>query len=247
MNLVLTHTRFLFLETVRVPIAVIGTMLFPALSLLFFVVPQGSVAGDPVVATAAAGQLSLFAVVSVCLFQFGVGVSEDRSTPWDPFVRTLPAGAAPRMAGRMLNGILFGLLGVLPVVVLAALLTEASVTLSRLLLGMAALAVAAVPFLGMGLAMGYSLPVKASVPVAQVVLFPMAFGGGLFLPPEIFPEWLDRVSQVLPTRAGRDIVVPALVGGDVPARAVVVLVVWAVAAAALAAWAYRRDEGRRFR
>lgn len=247
MSLVLTHTRFLFLETVRVPIAVIGTMLFPALSLLFFVVPQDSVSSDPAVATAAAGQLSLFAVVSVCLFQFGVGVSEDRSTPWDPYVRTLPAGAAPRMAGRMLNGILFGLLGVLPVAVLAALLTQASVTLPRLLLGALALAVAAVPFLGIGLAMGYSLPVKASVPVAQVVLFPMAFGGGLFLPPETFPDWLDRVSQVLPTRAGRDIVVPALVGGDVPARAVVVLAVWALAAASLAAWSYRRDEGRHFR
>lgn len=247
MSLVLTHTRFLFLETIRVPIAVISTMMFPALALLFFVVPQSAVASNPVAATAAAAQLSLFAVVSVCLFQFGAGVSEDRASSWEPYVRTLPAGAAPRMAGRVLNGVLFALLGIAPVVLVAALLTAATITPARLVLGLLALVVAALPFLGMGLAIGYTLPVKGAVPVAQVLLFPMAFGGGLFLPPELFPGWLDTISQLLPTRAGRDIVVPAVVGGDVPGRAWLVLAVWAVAAMALAAWAYRRDEGRRYR
>ena len=170
MSLVMTHTRFQFLETIRVPIAVIGTMMFPALALLFFVVPQEAVAGDPVAATAAAGQLSLFAVVSVCLFQFGAGVAEDRSSAWDPYVRTLPAGVTPRMAGRVLNGVLFALLGMLPVLLVAALLTAASVTPGQLVLGALALVVAALPFLGMGLAIGYSLTVKGAVPVAQVVL-----------------------------------------------------------------------------
>jgi len=247
MSLVMTHTRFQFLETIRVPIAVIGTMMFPALALLFFVVPQEAVAGDPVAATAAAGQLSLFAVVSVCLFQFGAGVAEDRSSAWDPYVRTLPAGVTPRMAGRVLNGVLFALLGMLPVLLVAALLTAASVTPGQLVLGALALVVAALPFLGMGLAIGYSLTVKGAVPVAQVVLFPMAFAGGLFLPPDSFPGWLDAISQLLPTRAGRDLVVPLLVGENVEPRAVVVLAAWTVLAGALAAWAYRRDEGRRFR
>ncbi len=247
MSLVMIHTRFQFLETIRIPIAVIGTMMFPALALLFFVVPQEAVAGDPVAATAAAGQLSLFAVVSVCLFQFGAGVAEDRSSAWDPYVRTLPAGVTPRMAGRVLNGILFALLGMLPVVAVAALLTSAAVTPVRFVLGTLALVVAALPFLGMGLAIGYSLTVKGAVPVAQVVLFPMAFAGGLFLPPDSFPGWLDVISQLLPTRAGRDLVVPLLTGADVALRAVIVLAAWTVLAGALATWAYRRDEGRRFR
>ena len=52
---------------------------------------------------------------------------------------------------------------------------------------------------------------------------------------------------MMPSRAGRDLVVPTLVGGDLDVRAVIVLLVWTLAAGALAAWAYRRDEGRRFR
>ena len=37
LRLALLHARYQFLETVRVPIAVIGNMLFPALAMFFFV------------------------------------------------------------------------------------------------------------------------------------------------------------------------------------------------------------------
>lgn len=247
MRLVALHTRYIALETLRVPIAIVGTVMFPLLSFLFFVVPFDAVAGDPVAATAAAAQLSLFAVFSVCLFQFGVGVADDRATPWDPYVRTLPVGAGPRIAARLLNGVLFAVLGLIPLLLTAALFTEARVTPAQAVLGLGALALAGVPLLFMGVAVGYSLPVKAAIPVAQVLLFPLAFGGGLFIPPETFPGWLDLVSQGLPTRAGRDLVVAATTGADLSSSALPVLLAWAVAAAGVAVWAYRRDEGRRFR
>jgi ABC-2 type transport system permease protein len=247
MNLVLLHTRYVALETLRVPIAIVGTVMFPVLSFLFFVVPFESVSGNPTAATAAASQLALFAVFSVCLFSFGVGVAEDRSTPWEPFVRTLPVGAGPRVLARLLNGVLFALIGLLPLLLAAALLTEATVSPIEGVLGLAALAVAGTPLLFMGVAIGYSLPVKAAVPVAQVLLFPLAFGGGLFIPPNGFPDWLDAVSQALPTRAGRELVISATTGSALPAAALPVLAAWAAAAGALAVWAYRRDEGRRFR
>ena len=102
--LAVVHARFQFLETIRIPIAVIGNLLFPSLALLFFVIPQRAVADDPGIATAAVAQLGVFAVMSTCLFSFGVGVSEDRAMPFDPFLRTLPAGAGPRLIGRVLNG-----------------------------------------------------------------------------------------------------------------------------------------------
>ena len=52
MSLALTHARYLIIENLRVPISVIGSGLFPSLSLLFFVVPFGY---PPEVATVAAG------------------------------------------------------------------------------------------------------------------------------------------------------------------------------------------------
>lgn len=242
----LLHTRYNVIETLRVPIAVVGTAAFPTLAFLFFVVPQ-PFADEPVAATAAAAQLSVFTLMSVCLFGYGVGVAEDRALPWDPYLRTLPAGAAPRMAGRLVTGVVMGFLGLVPLVLVAWLLTAATLPFGRLALTAGALVLAALPLLGLGLVIGYSMPSKAAIAVAQLLLLPLAFGGGLFVPPDTFPAWLDAISTWLPTRAGRDLVVAVTTGGDLPATTFPVLLGWAALLALLAALAYRADEGRRFR
>ena len=247
LSLVALHTKFNILETVRIPIAVIGNLMFPALALVFFVVPNPAISGDPVIATSAVGQLAMFAVMSAFLFTFGTGVAEDRAMPFDGYVRTLPAGAMPRLAGRVVTGVIFAVTALIPLIVLGALLTDATVPVLTLLLGIVAVIVAGLPFLMLGLTIGYRMSSKAAIAVVQVVLFPMAFAGGLFLPPEMFPGWLDTLSQALPSRAGRDLVVQVLTGVEAYALALPVLAGWLVLFTVLAALAFRRDEGRRFR
>ncbi len=244
--LAVLHARHQLVETLRTPIAVLGMLLFPALALLFFVVPQRAVSGNPIVATGATAQLATFAIASVCLFSFGAGVAEDRALPFDPYLRTLPAPAGPRLMGRLINGIVWCYVALLPLVLVAGLLTEASITVSRTLATLAAVPLVALPFLLIGIAIGWSMSSKAAVAVVQVVLFPMAFAGGLFMPPEIFPRWMDAASGALPTRAGRDLMVGLSTGAEVPLRAWIVLGAWVAVCALLAVLAYRRDEGRRF-
>lgn len=241
------HFRYQFVETVRIPIAVVSTTVFPALSLLFFVIPQGEVASNPVYSSAAAAQLSVFSIMSVCLFTFGAAIAEDRAQPWDPYLRTLPAGPGPRFAGRILNGLSFAFLGLVPLLLLAAFLTEATLPVSRIVPCLLAWIVAGLPFLGIGLAIGYRLSSKAALAVANVLLLPMAFGGGLFLPPELFPGWLDTASTFLPSRAGRDLLVGTVTGDAIPLLSIAVLLAWTILAVGLAVLAYRRDEGQRFR
>ncbi len=244
MSLAFTHARYQFLESIRIPIAVIGSAFFPAAAMLFFVVPF---AGDhAVAATYATGSMTTFAVMSTCLFSYGIGVAEDRAQPWDPYLRTLPAGPLPRFAGRVLNGMLFMLVAILPVLVIAALFTEATASLAGLLLGIGALLVASVPFTLMGLFIGYALPSKAAIAVAQIVFFPMAFGGGLLSAPQDAPGFVELIAPFLPSRGGVELVWAAT--GDFSPRplSMIMLGVWTAVCLALAAWAYRRDEGRRF-
>lgn len=247
LQLIWLHTRFNVLETVRIPIAVIGNLLFPSLAMVFFVVPNPQVAADPTAATTAVGQLALFAVISAYLFSFGTGVAEDRALPFDGYVRTLPAGVLPRLAGRVATGVLFALVALVPLTLLGWLLTEARVSATTLALGVVVLLATALPFLMLGLAIGYRMSNKAAIAVVQVVLFPLAFAGGLFLPPQTFPDWLESLSQALPSRAGRDLLVEVLTGTAAYSLALPVLVGWGAVFTALAVLAYRRDEGRRFR
>ncbi|MBX6751030.1 MAG: ABC transporter permease [Micromonosporaceae bacterium] len=243
--LTLTHARFLLLETVRVPVALIGTLFFPAAAMLFFVVPFAS--DDPVAATYATASMVTFAVMTSNLFGHGVGVAADRALPWDAYTRTLPAGPGPRFAGRIIVGLVMTVASLLPVVVIAALLTDASTTPVGLLLGAGAVVVAAVPFTLMGLVVGYGLPMKAALAVAQVLFFPLAFFGGLMSSPINPPGIVQAVAPYLPTRGAVELMWAAVADYSPDPRSLVMLGVWTVALAGLAVLAYRHDEGRRFR
>ncbi|WP_432486533.1 ABC transporter permease [Kineococcus sp. SYSU DK018] len=240
------HARYQVVETLRVPVVVVSTAVFPALILAVFVVPQSGAAG-PLADTAAVAQLAVFSAMSVALFTHGAGISEDRALPWDTHLRTLPVGAGPRFAARVLMGAFFTVVGLVPLLVLAVLLTDATTTPVRFAAGLGGLLVAGLPLLALGLAVGYSVPAKAALALAQVLLLPLAFAGGLFLPPQAMPGWLASISTWTPTRAGRDVVIGAATGLDVPATALPVLLGWTVVLGAVAVWAIRRDEGRRFR
>ncbi|MQA14258.1 MAG: ABC transporter permease [Pseudonocardiaceae bacterium] len=247
MQLALVHTRYQFLEAIRLPIVIVGNMVFPTVILLLFIVPIEEIRASPIAATTASAQIAVFAVMSTCLFTFGVGVAEDRALPWDSYLRTLPAGPGPRLAGRVLAGMTFALLGLLPVILIAALLTAATVTPVQFVAGLGVLVAGALPFLLGGFAIGYSMPSKAAIAVAQVLLLPLAFGGGLLIPPGSFPGWLDALSTWLPTRGSRDLLVYVVTGEAPRMLALVALAGWIVVTAVLAGWAYQRDEGRRFR
>jgi ABC-2 type transport system permease protein len=245
MQLALVHARYQLLETIRIPIAVIGSTFFPAASMLFFVVPFAG--NDPVAATYATASMVTFAVMISNLFQYGIGVSEDRAQPWDPYTRTLPAGAAPRFAGRVLCGLVMMALSLIPVLIIAAVATEATVSLGGFLAALGVVVIAALPFTLMGLAIGYALPSKAALAVAQLVFFPLAFGGGLLSgAPGQAPGFIEVIAPYLPTRGAVELMWAAVGEFQVRTTSVIALAGWIVAMAALAVWAYRRDEGRRF-
>jgi ABC-2 type transport system permease protein len=243
-SLALTHAKFQLLETVRIPIAVIGSAFFPAASMLFFVVPF--VGNDRTYATYATASMVTFATMTTNLFQYGVGVAEDRAQPWDPYTRTLPAGPAPRFIGRVLAGLVLMTGSLLPVVLIAWLFTAATVTVGGFVAAIGVTVVSAIPFIMMGLAIGYALPAKAAIVVAQVLFLPLAFGGGLLTAPGAAPGFVEDIAPYLPTGGAARLMWSAL--GEFPfdRGSAITLVGWAVALAGVAIWAYRRDEGRRF-
>jgi ABC-2 type transport system permease protein len=243
-SLALTHARFQLLETVRIPIALVGSAFFPAASMLFFVVPF--VGHDPVYATFATASMITFAVMTTNLFQYGIGVAEDRAQPWDPYTRTLPVGPGPRFLGRILAGLVLMTISLIPVVLIAWLATAATITPLAFLAAFGSTFVVAIPFTLMGLGIGYALPSKAAIVVAQLLFFPLAFGGGLMTTPGGAPGFVEKIAPYLPTGGAARLMWFAV--GDFPfdLTATLALAGWTIGLVGVAVWAYRRDEGRRF-
>lgn len=243
-RLTLLHAKYGLIETFRVPIAVIGSVAFPALAVLFFVVPQQAIAQY---ATQAVISLSVFAVMTNALFSFGLNIAESREKPWDPYLRTLPAPGLARVLAQVLSTGAMGLVSILPVILIGGLFTTAEAPPLRILAGVVALAVASLPFMLLGTVIGYAMPFKAAIAVIQIIMFGLAFLGGLFLPPLMFAPWLDAVSAFTPSRQAREFVIWAVQGGDLPWWAWAGILVWTAITLALALLFFRRDQGRRYR
>jgi ABC-2 type transport system permease protein len=113
--------------------------------------------------------------------------------------------------------------------------------------GLLALLVAAVVFTLLGLAIGYTMSLRAAEVVTSVLVLVLAVGGGMFFTPGTAPALVTTVAPYLPTRGATDLVPAALTDHPLDRTALVMLGVWTVAPAALPAWGFHRDEGRRFR
>ncbi|MFT8636726.1 MAG: ABC transporter permease [Pseudoclavibacter sp.] len=240
------YARYNLTETLRVPISWIGSIVFPSLSFCFFVLPQSSITGDRTYATAAVVQLAVFAIMTNALFGFGLGIAQSRERPWGAFLRTLPTPGVARILGEVCSTGLVGLVAVVPLVALGGAFTSAAASPARIGLGLIALALTGLPSMFLGCCIGYALGSKAAIAVVQTLMFALAFGGGLFLPPEAFPKWLDALSLWLPARQARDICIWAVQGGALNGWMIPGLAAWTVALLAGALLLLRRDASRRF-
>jgi ABC-2 type transport system permease protein len=244
--LVLTHTKYGLLETLRIPIVVVSVIVLPSLSFTFFALPN--LGDDAAAATASTVGLGVFAAMLICLFQFGAGIAEERQLPWDPYLRTLPVRPWQRLTGKLLVALPFALVAVLPLIVLAWTTTKADPGWLRVLAGLGMLIVGSLPLGLLGVALGNALPSKAALAVANLLLLPFAFLGGLFLPPAFLPDLVQTISPYVPTRGWLEIVMVGVTGqggeDGTNGTAIVAWCGWLVVAFGLALWAYRREESR---
>ncbi len=244
MSLLLTHTYYGVLETLRLPVASVPTLVFPAMFFLFFAVP--AVQDNPFAAIGATSGILVFSTLLTVLFQFGVGIAEDRRHPWGYYARTLPVRPWQRFGGLVGTALVFAAAGAVILVAVSAATTALSVPLERWPLAALVLLAGAVPLSLLGIGIGYGVAPKAAVPVANLVMFPLAFGGGLFIPPDQLPSILRTISLYLPTRNWLEVMYAAMFGAEIPWEHVAALLGWTALFATLTLVLYRRDEGQRF-
>jgi hypothetical protein len=150
MKLTLLHARAITLELLRYPAFSVPTLAFPALFFLLFVSSREDRNATLLVASFAG-----FALLAVAFFQFGVGIAAERESPWERFLRTLPVPTWVRLAGRLLSGTLFGLVSAGLVALTGVATSDAHLSPLRWAALVAALALGALPFALLGIALGY--------------------------------------------------------------------------------------------
>jgi ABC-2 type transport system permease protein len=241
-RLTVLHARAMTTELARYPAYVVPTLLFPSVFFLFFAVP-GAEAG----ATAKMATFAGFAVIGVAFFQFGVGIAVERASPWEAYLRTLPIGVGVRLAARVLSAAVFATVAAAGLLLVAVATTDASLTPLRWVALGLALLVGMVPFALLGIALGYWVPDRGALPVANLLYLGLAYAGGLWIGVRSLPTAVRGISPYLPTRALADALVATTVRTPFPWRAWLALAGFGALFALFAVWGLRRDQGSRFR
>jgi ABC-2 type transport system permease protein len=242
MRLAVAHARAMTLELARHPAYVVPTLAFPVAFFLFFVGSASADGPERRMATFAG-----FAAIGVAFFQFGVGIAVERSSAWESYLRTLPAGAGIRLVARVGSAAVFAVAAAAGVIGVALATTDVSLPPARWLELAAALLVGTVPFALLGIAIGYWAPPRGALPIANLLYLASSYAGGLWFRPGSLPHVVARLSPLLPTRALAEVLAAPAAGTATPWRAWCALAAFTAAFCALAAWGYRRDEGRRYR
>lgn len=241
--LVRAHARIGFLDLARWPGYVVPTIVFPAMFFALFDLPFARRSADLANFTTLA--FVVFAIVGVTLYQFGVGIAQERGRPWERYLRTLPAPAGVRFIARILTAVLFGMVTALVVVIVARAFTPIDLNAGQWLRVAAYAFLGGIPFVLIGISIGYWTSARAAVPIATAANLLLAYAGGLWMPPQELPAFVQRISPYLPTRQFGDLLW-SVVGDGHALRALAGLGFYTAVFAVIAAIGYRRDERKRY-
>jgi len=181
------------------------------------------------------------------VYSFGLGVAGERALKQDLLMRATALPPFIHLLARVLMALLFafGSLVVLIAygVVVGGVRAELGVwatIITRLLAG-------SLPFVALGLAIGYSVSANGAPAVAHLIYLPLSFASGLFSPLSELPTFVQQVAPYLPTYHYAQLAWSAV---GAPAQPMATSLTWLAAYTALflvlALRVYRREEQQKF-
>jgi ABC-2 type transport system permease protein len=243
MRLLGLHTYYLTLENFRQPMYLVSTFVFPSLFFWFFGIPNAPDERGLALLTAS---FSAFAVLSVVLFQFGIGLANDRETSWYSYLRVLPAPNGTTLVARVLSGVIFATLGVAGVLLTAKFLGKLDFAPYRWGAFASTLVLGAIPFACLGLALGLIVSARSATPVLNLTYLPLSFAGGLWMPPNLLPKIVQDISEYLPSRHYGELLWATLLDGEMKDRDLYGLLLATILLTILLCILIRREQDQRF-
>ncbi len=182
--------------SLRDPGFMFTSILLPACLYWFFAVPES---GNSYIANFLIASFSAFAFFGVMFLQHAVHTSQEKHNPWSLYLQTLPIPKITLFVSRFVTAVFLGSLSCVMIYGVAQFFTPSDMSLTLFTHILFRLILGSVPFLLMGLLVGRLFNPKSVVPTANFIHLLFSFVGGLWKPPEILPEMLQKISPLLPT------------------------------------------------
>lgn len=236
------YIRLEIMRVLRNPRTAIFTIAMPAvLFLVFSRTGGGRLGGIDASAYVLVGMAS-YGAIGASVFS-AANIAMERKLGWN---RQLRLTGLPSTAYVVAKGIVAWLVTLVSLVVVYAVGFASGVRMpwENWIFAVGASWLAVIPFVLLGVGIGYVGNVDLVQPVTMITFFGMSILGGLWIPVEVMPHLMAQIAHFVPSywlgMAGR-------AGVGAPGfgwTGVAVIAVWALLFAAFAAWRFRADTTR---
>jgi ABC-2 type transport system permease protein len=247
--MLLAQTRAQILQYVRIPAFSLTSLALPVVFYTFFGLPNAGkhFADGTSVGLYLMCSFGAYAVSSVMVFSFGIGVATARGQKIDLLQRAMPLPPAISILANIINALVFAAVALVVLMVFVVLAGGVRFPVVTGLEIIGLLLLGALPLIGMGMTIGYASGPNAAPAVANLIYLPMAFASGMFVPVGQLPDFIQKIAHFLPTYHYAQLAyTPVHHADEALGSALAWSAVWTLILFGLAIRAYRSDQSRKF-
>jgi ABC-2 type transport system ATP-binding protein len=167
--------------------------------LLFGVTNKDAVFQGHTIARYLLAGYSCFGAMGSSLFGIGAGLAFERGHGWLEMKRASPMPAAAYLLAKLCVSITFAVGITILLMILGTALAGVHITAMEGLRLVLVIAGGVLPFASLGLVIGLLMPSNAAPGVINLIYLPLSFCGGLWMPIETLPHWLQLIAHGLPS------------------------------------------------
>jgi ABC-2 type transport system permease protein len=245
------QTRSYVLSRLRTPAFSVLSLGLPVMFFALFNAIYGSQKQAPhlTVAEYLLVSYATYAVANVMVFNFGIGVANDRSRKLDLLQRAMPLPPAVATIAQVLFALLFAIIALLLLFLYAFIVGGIRLGAATWLDLTWRLLAGSLPMIGLGMAVGYAAGANSAPAIVNVIYLPMSFLSGILIPFSVLPSFIQKIGQVLPLYHAGQLgwnVLGSGVANEGTGQALLWLAGWTILLFFVAMRAYRLDESRKF-
>ena len=248
-RMLLAETRAKLLSRLRAPAFSVLSIVLPTMFFALFFAIFGNQAnvdrtelGKYILAS-----YSTYAVANVMVFNFGIGIANERGQKQDVLQRATPLPGYVAALAQVIFSLVFALLALIVLYAYAFVVGGVRLEAETWLAFTGKLLLGSFPMMGLGMAIGYSTSANAAPAVTNLIYLPMSFISGIFISINQLPSGIQAVGRLLPLYHYLQLPLASVGANDESTgTAVLWLIGWSVVLFAVAARLYRMDTDKKF-
>jgi ABC-2 type transport system permease protein len=143
--------------------------------------------------------MTVFSVMGSSIMTLGIRMVQERSQGWSTFIRVTPLSDRIYFAAQMIGQSVIHILSITVIFTAGAIINSVSLTLFEWILSGMWILIGSTPFLALGTLIGMMKKVETAAAISNVLYMVLAISGGLWMPLEVMPQWMQNIGKWLPS------------------------------------------------